>query len=75
MAKTDLFITFTVPYVNHYDEKFAVRCKDMEQAREVAYDADSLYGITNIRLRRCGKPKDGRRILEYNDYWKYSKWY
>ena len=72
--KKDLFITFFVRRLFKQNEKFAVKCNDMEQTREVAYDANSLVGIANIRLRKCGEPKD-RIILSYNDYWNYSKWY
>ena len=74
MAKTDLFITFSVPHLFQQDEKFAVRCNDMEQAKEIASDAHSLDGIKNIRIRKCSRPSN-RLILGYNDYWNYAKWY
>lgn len=73
MTKKDLFITFSVPHLFQSDEKFAVRCKDMDDAREVGQDACSLVGIKNVRLRKCGKPGN-RTILSYGDYFDYD-WY
>ena len=69
-----IYVTFTVPRLFQEDEKVAVRCESMEQAREVAQDANSLDGIKNIRLRKCGKPKD-RDIMSYDNYWEYGEWF
>lgn len=74
MAKTDVFVTFSVPHLFQADEKFAVRCKDMDQAREVAADAYSLDAIKNIRFRRCGKPSN-RNIMSFDNYWEFDEWY
>lgn len=69
-----IYVTFTVPRLFQEDEKLAVSCKDMAQALEVAQDANSLDGIKNIRLRKCGKPKD-RDIMSYDNYWEYGEWF
>ena len=69
-----IYVTFTVPRLFQEDEKVAVRCESMEQAREVAQDANSLDGIKNIRLRKCGKPKD-RDVMSYDNYWEYGEWF
>ena len=69
-----IYVTFAVPHLFQKDEKFAVACKDMEQALEVAQDANSLDGIKNIRLRKCGKPKD-REVMSYDNYWEYEEWF
>jgi len=69
-----VYVTFSVPHLFQSDEKFAVKCDDMEQAREVAQDANSLNGIKNIRLRKCGKPR-GREVMSYDNYWEYDEWY
>lgn len=69
-----VYVTFSVPHLFQSDEKFAVKCDDMEQAREVAQDANSLNGIKNIRLRKCGKPR-GREVMSYDNYWEYEEWY
>lgn len=74
MAQKFLYITFTVPHLYSEDERFAVECKDMEQTQEVGSDAYSLDGIINVRLRKSGKPKN-RRILTYDEYWKFENWY
>lgn len=68
-----VYITFTVPHLFSEDEKFAIKCHDMEQATEVGSDAYSLDGVINVRLRKSGKPK-GRRILSYDEYWKFNEW-
>ena len=69
-----IYVTFAVPHLFQEDEKFAVACKDMAQAREVAQDAYSLDGIKNIRFRKCGKPRD-RDVMSYDNYWEYEEWY
>ena len=69
-----VYVTFSVPHLFQSDEKFAVKCDDMEQAIEVAQDANSLDRIKNIRLRKCGKPKD-REVMSYDNYWEYDEWY
>ena len=69
-----IYVTFAVPHLFQGDEKFAVACKGMEQAREVAQDAYSLDGIKNIRLRKCGKPRD-REVMSYDNYWEYEEWF
>lgn len=69
-----IYVTFSVPHLFQEDEKFAVRCESMEQAKEVAQYANSLDGIKNIRLRKCGKPKD-RNVMSYDNYWEYEEWY
>ena len=69
-----IYVTFTVSHLFQQDEKFAVKCDDMEQAREVGQDAFSFDGIKNVRIRKCGKPR-GREVLSYNNYWKYGEWF
>lgn len=73
MAKTDVFITFAVAHLFQSDEKFAVRCKNMDDAREVAQDARTFNCIKNVRLRKCGKPT-GRMCMSYDNYWEYDEW-
>ena len=74
MTKTNVFVTFTVPHLFQADEKFAVRCENMDDAREVGQDANSLDGIKNVRIRKSGKPRN-RLIMSYDNYWEYDKWY
>ena len=69
-----IYVTFAVPHLFQQDEKFAVKCDDMEQAREVGQDAYSLDGIKNVRIRKCGKPRN-REIMSYDNYWEYEEWY
>lgn len=73
MAKTDVYVTFSVSHLFYEDEKFAVKCKNMDDAREVGQDAYSLDGIKNVRIRKCGKPRD-REVMSYDNYWKYDEW-
>lgn len=73
MSKEICFITFMVPRLCDADEKYAVRCDNMEQARVVYKDADSLDGVVNIRLRRCRKPRH-RMIMSFDNYWNYADW-
>lgn len=68
-----IYVTFTISRLFQEDEKFAVKCETEDEARAVAMDANSLDGVKNIRLRKCGKPR-GRRILIYN-YFDFSNWY
>ena len=69
-----IYVTFAVPHLFQQDEKFAVKCDDMEQAREVGQDAYSLDGIKNVRIRKCGKPRN-REIMSYDNYWEYEEWF
>ena len=73
MANTDVYVTFTVPHFFYEDEKFAVKCKNMDDAREVGQDAYSLDGIKNVRIRKCGRPRD-REVMSYDNYWEYDEW-
>ena len=73
--KNDVYVTFSAESTfGEDDNRFAVRCNDMEKAMDVAHDANSLVGVKNIRLRKCGKPS-GRNILSYDEYFNYSNWY
>jgi hypothetical protein len=69
-----IYVTFTVLRLFHYDEKFAVKCENMDSAREVAQDAFSLHGVKNVRIRKCGKPRN-REIMSYDNYWEYDEWF
>ena len=69
-----IYVTFAVPHLFQQDEKFAVKCDDMEQAREVGQDAYSLDGIKNVRIRKCSKPRN-RKIMSYDNYWEYEEWF
>ena len=70
----EIYVTFAVPHLFQSDEKFAVKCENMDDAREVARDAYSLDGIKNVRIRKCGKPRN-RLIMSYDNYWEYEEWY
>lgn len=69
-----IYVTFTVLHLFHYDEKFAVKCENMDDAIKVARDAFSLHGVKNVRIRKCGKPRN-REIMSYDNYWKPGEWY
>ena len=69
-----IYVTFSVPHLFQQDEKFAVACEDIAQAREVAQDANSLDGIKNIRFRKCDKPRN-RVVMSYDNYWEYDEWF
>lgn len=70
-----IYVTFCIPQLIREDTKIAVKCQTEGQAIEVAQDAYSLAGIKNIRLRKCGRPRKGRRIVAYEEYYKYHMWY
>ena len=69
-----IYVTFAVPHLFQSDEKFAVKCEDMDKAREVAQDAYSLDCIKNVRIRKCGEPRN-REIMSYDNYWEYDEWF
>lgn len=69
-----IYVTFAVPHLFQEDERFAVKCENMDDAREVAQDAYSLDCIKNVRIRKCGKPRN-RLIMSYDNYWEYEEWY
>lgn len=69
-----IYVTFTVPHLFQEDEKVAVMCENMDDAREVGQDAYSIDGIKNVRIRKCGKPRN-RLIMSYDNYWEYEEWY
>ena len=69
-----IYVTFAVPHLFQENEKFAVKCDGIEQAREVGQDAYSLDGIKNVRIRKCGKPRN-REIMSYDNYWEYEEWF
>ena len=73
MAKADVYVTFTVSHLYYDDEKFAVKCENMDAAREVGQDAYSLDGVKNVRIRKCGRPCD-REVMSYDNYWEYDEW-
>lgn len=69
-----IYVTFAVPHLFQSDEKFAVKCENMDDARDVAQDAYSLDGIKNVRIRKCGEPRN-REIMSYDNYWEYDEWF
>ena len=69
-----IYVTFAVPHLFQSDEKFAVKCENMDDAREVGQDACSLDGIKNVRIRKCGKPRN-REVMSYDNYWEYEEWF
>lgn len=71
---SNLYVTFFVYDTITNGRKLSVECKDMNQAREVASDVYSFDGVKNVRLRRCGKPRNDRKVLSYNQYWNYPTW-
>jgi hypothetical protein len=70
----EVYVTFSVPHLFQSDEKFAVKCENMDKTREVAQDAYSLDGIKNVRIRKCGKPRN-REIMSHDNYWEYDEWF
>mgnify|MGYP006958197979 CR=1 FL=1 len=69
-----IYVTFSVPHLFQSDEKFAVKCENMDGAREVAQDAFALHGIKNVRIRKCGKARNCE-IMSYDNYLEYDEWY
>lgn len=53
-------------------EYHAIKCKDYDQALCIASDANSLVGVTYVRINRCGhlKHKDKMIIISGDEYWK-----
>lgn len=49
------------------DKKFAAKCKDMDEAIDVARDANSLVYVKNVRINKSGRFK-GRVILNCDEY-------
>jgi hypothetical protein len=74
MANGYVFVTFSVSRRFQNDEKFAVKCENIDKAKEVANDAYSIDGIKNVRIRECGKPRD-RECMSYDNYWEYDEWF
>ena len=66
-----VYVTFTICTVFRFmeDKKYAVCCNNMDDAREVAQDACSLIATSNVRIRKCGKPRN-RIIIDCNEYWR-----
>lgn len=64
-----VYVTYQFEYVNPCEvEKFAVKCNDMETAREVASERYSLEGIKYLRINKCGKLPKGTKIIDYQTY-------
>ena len=67
-----IYVTFFVYGVDG-KYRYAVACNNKSEANEVAYDLNSLQGVGNIRLRNS-KPAD-RKIIKFEEYYKYNTWY
>lgn len=66
-----IYVTFRKEIFNGYS-KTAVKCETEDQAFDVANDAASLCGISNIRLRRSGKPAKEFEIITPEQYFAYA---
>lgn len=68
-----IFVTFNDDDL-YTKRRVAVKCETEEQAHEVALDLNSMEGITNIRLNRCGKIRKHFMIFDYQDYYTSKVW-
>ena len=64
-----MYVTFCIG-----TQRFAVKCENEEKGKEVARDAYSLDGVSNIRFRKR-KPCGDRKVLSYGEYFDFKKWY
>lgn len=55
-------------------QRFAVECENDEKRKEVARDAYSLDGVSNIGFRKS-KPCGNIKVLSYSEYFDFKKWY
>ena len=68
-----IYVTFNDDTI--YDKRrVAVECETEEQAHEVALDLNSMEGVKNIRLNRCGKLRKHFVIFDYQDYYTARVW-
>lgn len=68
-----IFVTFNDDDL-YTMRRVAVKCETEEQAREVALDLNSMEGIKNIRLNRCGKIRKYYKRFDYADYYTAKVW-
>lgn len=57
---------------NKGTDYYAVKCDNVEQAREVASDVAGIDGATYVRINQCGniRHKKDAKIVTYDEYWK-----
>ena len=62
-----VYVTFQIKpakVLNQPAKHYAVQCKDMDEALEVASDINSLDGAAYIRLNKSGRLHKGVKMLK-----------
>lgn len=66
-----VYVTFQIKpakVLNLPTKRYAVQCKDMDEALEVASDINSFDGVTYIRINKSGRLCKGVNILKVGEY-------
>jgi len=66
-----VYVTFQIKpakVLNQPAKYYAVQCKDMDEALEVASDINSLDGAAYIRLNKSGRLRKGVKMLKVGEY-------
>lgn len=66
-----VYVTFQIKsakVLNVPTKRYAVQCKDMDEALEVASDINSLDGAAYIRLNKSGRLRKGVKMLKVGEY-------
>ena len=67
---SNIYVTFQVkPRILTYlpTKYYAVKCENMEEARNVASDIYSYDGISYLRINKCGKIRKDATIMNANN--------
>lgn len=67
-----IYVTFQVRFVHEGIKKYAVECKSLKEAREIAADVNSFDGVTYLRLNKCGVLPQGTIVTKAKDYDKFQ---
>lgn len=66
-----MYVTFNVrnlPCFGGKIDRYAIKCKNIEQAKEIAADVYSIDGISYLRINEKSKPHKNARVFDGNRY-------
>ena len=66
-----MYVTFNVrnlPCFGGKIERYAIKCKDMEQAKLIASDINSFDGVSYLRISTKSKPHKEAHIFDGDRY-------
>lgn len=67
-----IYVTFCAEFINKVSGikkyKYAIKCKDLDEAKELFVELYYGTGFKNIRINKCGRVNKTFSIINYEDF-------